>query len=154
MLFYYPILTAIGMLYAVEHDGKLIYLGKNKPAQDIAQTRTELIMKLETELFEYFAKDRKSFDIPIEDTGTQWQINSFRAMRNIPYGETRTYKQLALAAGNALAARAAGAACHNNQVLILTPCHRVIGASGSLTGFAIGLEAKAFLLELEKHGAI
>lgn len=65
MLFYYPILTAIGMLYAVEHDGKLIYLGKNKPAQDIAQTRTELIMKLETELFEYFAKDRKSFDIPI-----------------------------------------------------------------------------------------
>lgn len=112
--------------------------------------RTPLMVKLEAELDEYFSGKRKNFDIPFEEAGTPWQRKCYAALRNIPYGQVRTYKQLALATGNERAARAAGSACHSNPLLIITPCHRVIGSSGKLTGFAAGLDAKQKLLEIEK----
>lgn len=150
MPYYHALSSPIGTLYAVADNEKLISLGKNAPMQGMNIKRTALMIKLEAELNEYFAGERKSFDIPFEESGTPWQRKCYAALRNIPYGEVRTYKQLASAAGNGRAARAAGGACHSNPLLIITPCHRVIGASGALTGFAAGIEAKQKLLEIEK----
>ena len=84
--------------------------------------------------------------------GTPWQRKCWEGLLDIPYGETRTYGYLASFAGNACAARAAGGACHANPILILIPCHRVIGKNGSLTGFGAGMDAKERLLALEKAG--
>ena len=105
------------------------------------------------QLDEYFAGKRRDFSIPIKTHGTDFQERVWKALRAIPYGETRTYGQIAAQVGNPKASRAVGGANHNNPILILTPCHRVIGADGSLTGFGGGLDVKEALLALEKTGA-
>lgn len=153
MPYYYLIPSPIGTLCAAENGGKLIRLYIGAPPQGAAFMRTPLMAELEKQLGQYFAGSRKRFDIPFEDSGTAWQQSCYRALRNIPYGQQRTYKQLAEAAGNKAAARAAGSACHRNPLLLITPCHRILGANGTLTGFAAGLEAKAVLLRLEKENA-
>lgn len=111
----------------------------------------ELVKDCKAELLEYFAGKRKAFDLPLSPEGTDFQKNVWGHLREIPYGEIRTYGQLAEMAGNPKASRAVGMANHVNPILILVPCHRVIGADGSLTGYAAGLEAKKFLLGLEKR---
>lgn len=102
------------------------------------------------QLEEYFQGNRKRFDVPIHMSGTPFQQSVWRALQEIPYGETRSYKDIAAAIGNPKACRAVGMANNRNEILILVPCHRVIGADGSLVGFGCGLDAKKYLLNLEK----
>lgn len=102
-----------------------------------------------TQLQEYFAGDRRKFDLPLAPCGTPFQIKVWRELRKIPYGSTISYAILAHRAGNDQACRAVGAANGRNPLPIIVPCHRVIGANGSLTGFGGGIEAKRRLLKLE-----
>ena len=102
------------------------------------------------QLSEYLIGERKEFDLPIRMRGTEFQKRVWRALLDIPYGETRSYKQIAEAIDNPKGVRAVGMANNRNQLLIVIPCHRVIGASGSLVGYGEGLEMKEFLLRLEK----
>lgn len=108
---------------------------------------TELVFR---QLDEYFAGMRKAFDFPYRLQGTPFQEAVWAALRDIPYGETRSYKDIAEAIGHPKAFRAVGMANHANPIFIAVPCHRVIGASGSLVGYGGGLEMKKALLELEK----
>ena len=110
-----------------------------------------VLVKTEHQLAEYFAGKRKEFSITLDMRGTRFQNDVWNALLAIPFGETRTYGQLAKQLGNPQASRAVGAANGKNPVSIIVPCHRVIGSSGKLTGFAGGLETKAHLLSLEER---
>jgi len=101
------------------------------------------------ELAEYFSGGRRSFDLPLSPRGTEFQLAVWAALRAIPYGATTSYGELASRLGRPTAARAVGAAVGKNPISIIVPCHRVLGAKGELTGFAGGIEAKRYLLELE-----
>jgi methylated-DNA-[protein]-cysteine S-methyltransferase len=101
------------------------------------------------QLADYFAGRRRGFDLPLEFRGTDFQRRVWRALLDIPYGETRSYLDVARTLGNPAAVRAVGAANGRNPISIIAPCHRVIGASGDLTGFGGGMEAKAWLLAHE-----
>ena len=119
-----------------------------------ADFRTEpssVIEQTKRQLDEYFAGSRKEFDIPLHPFGTDFQLQVWRALFDIPYGETRTYMEIALKIGNAKGVRAVVQAIGANGIDILIPCHRVIGSNHSLTGFAGGLDKKRFLLELERR---
>jgi methylated-DNA-[protein]-cysteine S-methyltransferase len=108
-----------------------------------------LLHEARRQLDEYFAGRRRGFDLPLAPQGTGFQREVWRALATIPYGETVSYAQLAARVGRPKAMRAVGAANGRNPLPIVLPCHRVIGADGSLTGFGGGLDAKRFLLELE-----
>lgn len=108
------------------------------------------IMQIE----EYFSGRRHCFHLPIAPAGTDFQLRVWEALRAVPYGETRSYGQIAAAVGSPRGARAVGMACHANPLLIVTPCHRIVGSNGTLTGFAGGLEMKKKLLELECPGLL
>ena len=101
------------------------------------------------QLTQYFAGERQTFDVPLRLAGTPFQQRVWQELTRIPYGETISYGQLAQRIGRPTATRAVGAANGRNPISIVTPCHRVIGSSGKLTGFAGGLATKAFLLRLE-----
>jgi len=103
------------------------------------------------QLGEYFAGHRKIFDLPLGPMGTPFQMAVWKALQDIPYGETRSYRDIAAAIGNPAACRAVGMACNKNPIWILIPCHRVVGSSRSLTGYAGGLDMKRTLLELEQR---
>lgn len=103
------------------------------------------------QLEEYFQGVRHSFDLPLAPDATPFQARVLAALQRIPYGETRSYKDIAADLGDVKAVRAVGGANGNNPIPIVIPCHRVIGSSGSLTGFGGGLEAKRFLLDLERR---
>lgn len=103
------------------------------------------------QLEEYFAGVREVFSFAMNPQGTEFQRKVWNALREIPYGETRSYKEIAIAIGNPKACRAVGMANNANPIIIAIPCHRVIGASGKLVGYARGLEMKKHLLELEKR---
>ena len=105
------------------------------------------------QLGDYFAGKRHSFDLPLAPTGTPFQRDVLAALQQIPYGETRSYGELAKAVGRPKASRAVGAANGRNPLPIVIPCHRAIGSDGSLTGFGGGLETKRFLLDLERRHA-
>ncbi len=109
-----------------------------------------LLLEAERQLGEYFAGQRRTFSLPLDEAGTTFQREVWAALRAIPFGQTRSYAEIAAAIGRPAAARAVGAANGRNPVSIVTPCHRVIGAHGGLTGFAGGLEVKARLLALER----
>lgn len=109
-----------------------------------------LLIKAEKQLQEYFSGHRKSFSMPLDMRGTPFQKQVWTALLDIPFGETRSYGELAKQIGYPAASRAVGAANGRNPISIIVPCHRVIGSSGSLTGFAGGLEIKARLLALER----
>ena len=104
---------------------------------------------LRRQLAEYFAGERTAFELPLAPAGTPFQRNVWDALLAIPYGETRSYGELAAAVGKPGAARAVGRANHDNPIGVVIPCHRVIGAGGALTGYAGGLDRKRYLLELE-----
>lgn len=101
------------------------------------------------QISEYFAKNRKIFDVPLSITGSEFQKRVWGALRNIPYGETRSYQQIAKAVGNRDSARAVGMANNRNPILIIIPCHRVVGKDGKLVGYAGGIDRKQYLLEME-----
>lgn len=103
------------------------------------------------QLEEYFRKERRTFCLPLKLKGTPFQIKVWQELVKIPYGETRTYKEIAMSIGNPKASRAVGMANHNNPLWIVVPCHRVIGSNGKLTGYAGGVDMKSRLLQLEKY---
>jgi len=113
-----------------------------------------VLREAERQLQDYFAGRRTSFDLPLDFHGTDFQKRVWAQLLAIPFGQTRSYGEIAKALGNPGASRAVGAANGRNPISIIAPCHRVIGASGKLTGFAGGLEAKAHLLALEARPAI
>ncbi|QUG76631.1 methylated-DNA--[protein]-cysteine S-methyltransferase [Erwinia sp. E602] len=108
-----------------------------------------ILLETERQLREYFAGERQDFSLALDFVGTDFQKQVWAALLTIPYGETRSYAQIAQQIGNPSAVRAVGAANGRNPISIITPCHRVIGANGKLTGFAGGLDTKAFLLRRE-----
>ncbi len=110
---------------------------------------TEVIQQLK----EYFAGDRTDFDLPIAFAGTDFQHTVWTALRDIPYGETVSYGELAERIGKPTASRAVGLANGKNPIGIIVPCHRVVGSKGDLTGYGGGIERKRFLLDFERDGA-
>ncbi|CAM3208890.1 methylated-DNA--[protein]-cysteine S-methyltransferase [Pseudomonas fluorescens] len=151
--------SPVGQLTLVARDGKLnavlwekeranrVRLGELREANDSA-----VLLAAEQQLKEYFAGTRHQFELELDFTGTAFQKQVWQALLTIPFGETRSYSQIAQQIGNPKAVRAVGAANGRNPISIIAPCHRVIGASGGLTGFAGGLEAKQYLLALEGAG--
>lgn len=148
--------TPAGSLLLTERDGALSsvqFLDVPCPlerAEATEEASSPLLEKARRELLEYFQGTRWEFDLPLAPYGTPFQLKVWSALKAIPYGQTRTYGQIAQAVGNPKAARAVGMANHHNPLAILIPCHRVVGARGKLTGYAGGLDRKAFLLELER----
>jgi methylated-DNA-[protein]-cysteine S-methyltransferase len=108
-----------------------------------------LLQETERQLSAYFAGERRGFSVPLDFRGTEFQKRVWAALLTIPFGETRSYGQIARQIGKPSASRAVGAANGKNPISIIAPCHRVIGANGKLTGFAGGLNAKKHLLDLE-----
>ena len=127
---------------AVKTEGHIDSGGQKK-----ATTLTDIAaMQLE----EYFAGKRKKFDMPLNPQGTDFQLSVWKALQEIPYGETRSYKQVAEMIGNPKACRAVGLANNKNPIWVIIPCHRVIGSNGNLTGYGGGLKMKQKLLEIER----
>lgn len=108
-----------------------------------------LLRAARTQLLEYLSGARRSFDLPLDPAGTDFQRSVWEALRAIPYGQTRTYGEIAAAVGRPRAVRAVGQANHVNPLPIFIPCHRVVGKNGALTGYAGGLDLKSALLALE-----
>ena len=152
--------TPVGVLKLVaSNDGLAAILWENdKPRRfrlDLVAEDKKHPVLLETgrQLKEYFADRRTAFDLKLDFVGTEFQKKVWHALLTIPFGETRTYAQIAKQIGHPTAVRAVGAANGRNPISIVTPCHRVIGSTGKLTGFAGGLDAKAYLLRLEASPA-
>ena len=122
--------------------------GQGTPRADWEWTEN-CFCDVESQLQEYFAGQRKNFDLTLSPSGTEFQLSVLQALQTIPCGETRSYQQIAEQIGRPDAVRAVGAANGRNPLPIVIPCHRVIGSNGSLTGFGGGLETKAYLLRLE-----
>lgn len=143
--------TPIGTLTMLQQDDALVALqiGQTPPAADWLAGETPLFSRLRRQLGEYFAGKRQAFDLPLAPQGTAFQRVVWAQLTQIPYGETIAYGALAAAVGKPNAARAVGGACNKNPLLILVPCHRVLGANGKLVGFAAGVSNKKFLLQLE-----
>lgn len=123
---------------------KAVNSEKNSPLQ------TECACQLN----EYFSGERLSFDLPTEPCGTDFQKSVWNTLLTIPFSGTMTYGEVATAVGKPNGARAVGGACNKNPILIIIPCHRVIGANGKLVGFGAGIERKAQLLDFEKTRGI
>jgi methylated-DNA-[protein]-cysteine S-methyltransferase len=156
-LAYKTIESPIGKLKLVASDkGLVAILWENDSPRRVrldelvADEQHPVLVETERQLGQYFAGKRKTFSIALDMRGTRFQKDVWEALLAIPFGETRSYGQLAKQLGNPRASRAVGAANGRNPVSIIVPCHRVIGSSGKLTGFAGGLDAKAHLLGLEK----
>lgn len=141
--------SPFGKLFLTSESGNIVGLSFSKP-KDFHEESDPVLMEAKLQLSEYFSKTRKKFDLPILLRGTPFRMLVWNALLEIPYGEVRTYGDIAEIIGNPKAARAVGGACHNNPIGIIVPCHRVIGAGGSLTGFGGGIELKEKLIEMEK----
>lgn len=148
--------SPVGKLTLVAREGKLaaILWEKDRPGRvrlELGEenSREPILLEAERQLEAYFSGSRTRFDLELDPAGTEFQKRVWNALIDIPHGETRTYLQIANQLGNPKATRAVGAANGRNPISIIVPCHRLIGSSGGLTGFAGGLDAKAYLLELE-----
>lgn len=142
--------SPVGLLTLRAEDGALtaILFGDQRTG---LPGSNQILDQAEAELKEYFAGERKEFTVPVRLMGTDFQKKVWAALAEIPYGGTATYGEIAARIGSPKACRAVGTANHHNPVPIIVPCHRVIGAGGSLTGYGGGLEVKAYLLILERH---
>ncbi len=151
---YAVIASPLGDLLAVRDDvgisGLYLPTGRNAVSPEPRWTRDDAAFsELRTELGEYFAGKRRAFDVALHPWGTRFQQLVWQALLAIPYGETTSYGRTATAIGNPSASRAVGLANGQNPISIVVPCHRVIGANGSLTGYGGGLSAKRWLLSHE-----
>jgi len=137
----------------IESDGSAITCVKTeKNAEPSGKREADALTdKAAAQLNEYFSGKRKCFDIPLNPDGTTFQNSVWKSLCEIPYGETRSYKQIAEATGNPKACRAVGMANNRNPIWIMIPCHRVIASNGALTGYGGGLIMKQRLLDLEKQ---
>ena len=121
-----------------------------KRAAGLKKAETPLIQKAVAQIKEYFEGKRKQFNLPLVMHGTEFQMAVWQALQKIPYGETRSYKEIAVSIGRPKAVRAVGMANNRNPISIIVPCHRVIGHDGKLVGYGGGLPLKQYLLELER----
>ncbi|CUU45698.1 methylated-DNA--[protein]-cysteine S-methyltransferase [Clostridium beijerinckii] len=148
-VYYYN--TKIGKISIVENGTaitKICFI--NKDELNIEGNETELLRKAIKQLEEFFEGERNCFDLPLAPKGTEFQRKVWSALQEIPFGETRSYGEIAKIVGNEKAARAVGMANNKNPIPIIIPCHRVIGANGKLVGYAGGLNTKEKLLKIEK----
>ncbi|OUY05599.1 methylated-DNA--[protein]-cysteine S-methyltransferase [Acinetobacter populi] len=157
-LFYQWIDSPVGQLKLIATQDALVAVlwQTDKPSRVLLGAMQEsldhpILLKTQQQLQQYFAGQRKIFELPLAFYGTDFQQKVWAELLKIPYGETRSYLQIAAAVGNVKAVRAVGAANGKNPISIIAPCHRVIGKNGALTGFAGGLENKTRLLHLEQN---
>lgn len=148
--------SPVGLLTLIASESGLaaVLWQNDRPARVRVRAEREdashpVLVDARRQLDEYFAGRRTRFDLPLDPVGTPFQQRVWKALNTIPFGETRSYSDIARQIGHPTAVRAVGAANGRNPVSIVTPCHRVVGSTGSLTGFAGGLDTKAFLLSLE-----
>ena len=143
---YYP--SPFGTLQIGHKDGAVVSI--TRAASSFTHDSSPVSDLANIQLQEYFLGKRRSFDFPMSPEGTPFQLSVWNELRQIPYGETRTYGQIAAAVGKPGAARAVGMACNRNPLWIVVPCHRVLGSNHALTGYAGGLDMKRALLTLEQ----
>lgn len=163
-MFFYRYQTAIGPVGIAEAEGSItnLWFGPDLPrgllpgseSRLAEERKTPLLAEAETQLRSYLSGTLRSFDLPLSPEGTGFMQSVWRALRAIPYGQTASYSDIALAVGNPKGVRAVGLANNRNPIALIIPCHRVIGKDGTLTGYAGGLALKRRLLELEKTGYI
>ncbi|WP_180183321.1 methylated-DNA--[protein]-cysteine S-methyltransferase [Acinetobacter sp. YH01020] len=149
--------SPVGQLKLVAHETALVAVlwenenpNRVRLAALVEDLQHPILLKTAQQLNEYFAGKRQQFDLPLDFEGTAFQQQVWQALLTIPFGETRSYKQIAEQIGNVKAVRAVGAVNGKNPISIIAPCHRVVGANGKLVGFAGGLENKEILLKIEK----
>ena len=151
-VFYYN--TKIGKI-GIEEDGlaitKIYFINNDEQEEILEKNETALLKEAIKQLNEYFDGERSSFDLKLQPQGTEFQNKVWKALIEIPFGETRSYGEIAKIIGNEKASRAVGMANNKNPIAIIVPCHRVIGANGKLVGYAGGLDIKEMLLNLEKN---
>ena len=152
MEYFLTISSPVGPLTLTQEGQALTGLYFGKRSSQGREGSTPLLEEAARQLAEYFAGQRREFSLPLAPHGTPFQLQVWQALQTIPYGELRTYGEIARAIGKPKACRAVGMANHNNPISIIVPCHRVVGADGSLTGYGGGLAAKEFLLALEQDG--
>ena len=153
-MYYHIVESPIGPILLAGDEEGLKYVnfmkGKTKiEVPDSWQENKEFFRDISRQLEAYFAGKLEFFDVKLAPEGTEFQKSVWKALCEIPYGETRTYGQITKSVGKPKASRAVGLANNRNPIAIIMPCHRVIGANGKLTGYASGLEVKEFLLRLE-----
>lgn len=150
-VFYYN--TKIGKI-GIEENGlaitKIYFINNDEQEEMIEKNETELLKEAIKQLNEYLDGKCSLFDLPLEPQGTEFQKKVWNALKEIPFGETRSYGEIAKIIGNEKASRAVGMANNKNPIPIIIPCHRVIGANGKLVGYAGGIDIKEKLLKLEK----
>lgn len=144
--------SPIGVLIIEARDDAICSIDLVRPGDSIPVSTDQLpvLQQAVRELTEYFAGQRRTFTFPMRAEGTPFQKSVWNALLTIPYGETKTYGEIAKAVENPKGSRAVGMACNKNPIMIAVPCHRVLGAGGSLTGYAGGLPIKQELLKLEQ----
>lgn len=142
--------TSIGKISIIQEGEYIVKIEFREILKDVEIKETTLISKTINEIKEYLNGNRKKFDIPIKLNGTGFQKKVWNELLKIPYGETCSYKDIAIRINNEKGVRAVGMANHNNPIAIIVPCHRVIGKNGKLVGYAGGIDIKSKLLEIEK----
>jgi len=168
--------SPIGLLYISEHGGfitelRFLWEGAPKPlpypfgdnlsnndtpqrgVMYFGESSVNALDECESQLDAYFKKELKEFCLPLKIAGTSFQLNVWKALLTVPYGQTNSYKNLAIRIGNPKAVRAVGGANNKNPISIILPCHRIIGSDGKLVGYGGGMDAKKYLLELEKSSS-
>lgn len=148
-VYYYD--TKIGRLAIAENGSSITHIEVNKlfSTEDFIIEETPLIKNAALQIEEYLMGQRKTFDLPLDPKGTPFQKSVWNALLKIPYGETQSYKDIAIAINNPQGYRAIGMANNKNPIMIVIPCHRVIGSNGSLVGYGGGLSIKECLLNIE-----
>lgn len=141
--------TPVGLLRIAESEKGIVSLRFDDKASAPSEASGLYLDDACRQLSEYFLKKRRSFELPLDIRGSQFQLRVWSALERIPYGETRSYGEIAENIGNPKAARAVGLANNRNPILIIIPCHRVVGKDAKLVGYAGGIERKEYLLELE-----
>lgn len=143
--------SPVGKIEIIEENEKIIELNiYNEKKNNIIEKDTKLLLETQKQLKEYFEGKRTKFEIPLNPKGTEFMKKVWKELLNIPYGEVRTYKETAEKIGNSKASRAVGMANNKNPIPIIIPCHRVIGSNNKLVGYALGLDMKKYLLDLER----
>ena len=148
----YTFHTPIGFLTIREEEQKLtkLFWEANSVQTMKNELHSDFLYEVYTQVNEYLTGRRKQFDVPLKYQGTQFQQSVWQELQKIPYGQTRSYQEIAIGIGNEKAVRAVGQANNKNPIMIIIPCHRVIHKNGDITGFACGVEVKQYLLNLEK----
>ena len=145
----YTFSSPIGIVRLTEERGAITHIALTDHC-DASSSPSPLMCEAERQITEYLNGTRHQMDFAIHMEGTPFQLRVWQALQQIPYGSTRSYGELSALLGKPGASRAVGMACNKNPLLLIVPCHRVIGANGKLTGFACGLDVKRYLLLLEK----